>query len=385
MKLDAVFLRIFLLIFGLVVFYFLGLGVVTQPWEGDSLAYHLPLADQLLAGNFNHYDNLLYYYPATVHLWLAGFKLLRLPLQWFNVLGLVILFVSVWWLGKRASLSREWAGVLAVTVALLTPAARLITTQTVDIYLAGIYTLLLALLLKPQAKLHYFLRLGLLAGALVGAKYTGPMLLVPLVVVFFWPILTVARKTWLVIAGLLLVAVGGIWYLRNWVAKGDLIFPAHHPSFTWVKWQTWQTIAQAPGGWWYFAESLISEYLFWPLLPVGLAILAGLRKLKTLEMKLLLLGFSNFVIHLLTPASINNVLSDLRYTLPTFVCLLTAGFLVAQRRHQELELGLLSLISVLASLSLIMPHRPKIYVLYGLGLVLFWVAIRLQKQIRLKR
>lgn len=385
MKLEAVFFKVFLLIFGLVVFYFLGVGLVTQPWEGDSLAYHLPLANQLLAGNFNHYDNLLFYYPATVHVWLAGFKLLHLPLQWFNVVGLIWLFSGVWWLGRKVGLSQAWSGVLAVVVALLTPVARLIGTQTVDIYLAGIYALLVAILIEPKAQRHYFLRLGLLSGALVGAKYTGPLFLLPLGVVFGRPVLKVAQKSWLMMAILLVITVGGMWYLRNWLVKGDLIFPAHDPSFTWVNWHTWQTLFQVPGGWWYLTESLISEYLFWPLLLVGLVVLALRKKLRPLELKLCLLGFGNFVIHLLTPASINNVLSDLRYTVPTFVCLITATFLYARRQRRQLELGLISLISVVASLSLILPHRPKIYFLYGILVGLGWLVQRQLKPDRLKR
>ncbi|MCL4208427.1 hypothetical protein KJZ63_02210 [Patescibacteria group bacterium] len=372
--------KFFLLIFGLVIFYFGLLGFTTGPWEGDSLAYHLPLATELSKGNFGNYSNLLYYYPASVHLILALFMVINLPLQLFNVLGLMLLFVSVYWLGRRLNLLESNAVVFGVSVALLTPMARLITTQTVDIYLATIYATLLGLLLKPQKSWQYFSLVGLLSGLLVGAKYTGPLFLVGLALVFFWSIKNFVTKKSLLLVLVLTILFGGIWYLRNWLWQGDPIYPAHHPSFTWVNWHTWQTIFQAQGGAWYFVESLLSEYLFWPVFGFLAIYVAIKRKLEPIENKLTLLFLGNFSIHLLIPASINNVLSDLRYAAPTFICLLAVIFVYMQRKRLEMEVYLLSLISVLASFSLIMPHRPKVFVLYGLMVFVGWLLTKLLKQ-----
>lgn len=373
MKLAPAFAKFFLLIVGLVAFYFLGIGLVSGPWEGDSLAYHLPLANQLSQWQFSHYDNLLFYYPASVHAWLATFIKIGLPVQWFNVIGWVLLFAASFWLGKRLELGKNTALIFAATIVFLTPLARLITTQTVDIYFALIYVLLLAHLLKIESKLHYFIRLGLLTGALVGAKYTGPLYLLVLLPFFTWPVLKVASVLKVIIVFLLTINIGGIWYLRNWLVMGDPIYPAHHPSFAWVNWQTWQTIFQVPGGWFYFLESLASEYLFWPLVFFGLLYLFMRKKLTSLESKLAFLAFGNLIVHLLTPTSINNVLSDLRYTVPTFICLLGALFLVAERQKQQLQLFLGCAISILASFTLIMPHRPKVFVLYTTFVGLGWL------------
>lgn len=372
--------KFFLLILGLVVFYFGLLGFTTGPWEGDSLAYHLPLANELLKGNFSDYSNLLYYYPASVHVFLALFMALHLPLQLFNVVGLTLLFASVYWLGCRLELSKSNAVVFGVSVALLTPMARLITTQTVDIYLATIYATLLGLLLKPQKSWRYFGLVGLFAGLLVGAKYTGPLFLIGLALVFFWLIKKFMTKKYLLLTSVLTILFGGIWYLRNWFLQGDLIYPAHHPSFAWVNWHTWQTIFQAQGGAWYFVESLLSEYLFWPGLGLFSIYLALGKKLEPVENKLALLFLGNFFIHLLIPASINNVLSDLRYAVPTFISLLAVVFVYMQRKKLETEVYLLSLISVLASFSLIMPHRPKVFILYGLTVFSGWLLAKLLKQ-----
>lgn len=377
--------RLFLLMFGLVVFYFLGLGLVTGPWEGDSLAYHLPLAERLLSGQWGGYDNLLFYYPATVHLWLAAFKLFHWPLQWFNVVGLLLFASGSYYLGRRLELTKDWAVVLAVTLSLLTPLARLITTQTVDIYVATFYVTLLAWLIKPQPKWSYFAGLGLIGALLAGSKYTGPALLLWLGGVFFLPVWRVATKTRLLTAFLLVLGLGGFWYCRNWLLMGDPMYPAHHPDFAWVKWHTWQTIVQAPGGWWYFLESLLSEYLFWPGLAIGLGYLAIKKQLTALEFKLTLLGWGNLVIHLLTPASIHNVLSDLRYTVPTFICFLAVAFLVAQRKNWQLPLIATSLLSVLASWSLIIPHRPKMYLLYAVTVGGGWLVWRWLKKSWLKK
>lgn len=372
--------KFFLLIFGLGIFYFGLLGFTTGPWEGDSLAYHLPLANELLKGNFGNYSNLLYYYPASVHVVLAGFIFLHLPLQLFNVVGLVLLFASIYWLGRRLNLHESNAVIFGVCIALLTPMARLITTQTVDIYLAAIYAALLGLLLKPQKSWHYFGLVGLFSGLLVGAKYTGPLFLAVLVMVFFWSIKKFITKKYLLLVAGSTILFGGVWYLRNWLWQGDPIYPAHHPSFTWVNWHTWQTIFQSQGGAWYFIESLLSEYLFWPVLGLFAIYLSLRKKLDPVENKLLLLFLGNFSIHLLIPASINNVLSDLRYALPTFICLLAAIFVYMQRKRLETEVYLLSTVSVLASFSLIMPHRPKVFVLYGLVVFVGWLLAKHVKQ-----
>lgn len=371
--------KFFLLIFGLVIFYFGLLGLTTGPWEGDSLAYHLPLAEQLLKGNFGDYSNLLYYYPASVHVLLAGFMFFQIPLQLFNVVGLIFLATASYFLGRRLVLSESNSVIFAVTISLLTPMARLITTQTVDIYLAAIYAVLLALLLRPQKNWRYFGLLGLMSGLLVGAKYTGPLFLVVLLIVFSNFILKFSGKKNLFLAAILAVFTGGVWYLRNWILMGDPIYPAHHPDFTWVNWYTWQTIFQTTNGWWYFLESLLSEFLFWPIFILVSIYLWSKKQLKAVEAKLVLLSLGNAAIHLIIPASINNVLSDLRYSVPTFICLLAAIFVFAQRKKLEVEVFLLSTISVLASFSLIMPHRPKIFVLYGLLIISVWFVHRARK------
>lgn len=372
--------KFFLLIFGLVIFYFSLLGFTTGPWEGDSLAYHLPLASELLRGNFGDYSNLLYYYPASVHVILSIFMALHLPLQLFNVVGLILLFASVYWLGSRLGLNKSNSIIFGVSVALLTPMARLITTQTIDVYLATIYATLLGLLLKPQKNWRYFSLVGLFIGLLLGAKYTGPLFLAVLVMVFFWSIKKFVTKKYLLLTSVLTILFGGVWYLRNWLLQGDPIYPAHHPSFTWVNWHTWQTIFQTHGGGWYFIESLLSEYLFWPVLGLLAIYLFIKKKLEPIENKLILLCIGNFFIHLVIPASINNVLSDLRYAVPTFISLLAVVFVYMQRKKLETEVYLLSTISVLASFSLIMPHRPKVFVLYGLTVFGGWLLAKLLKQ-----
>src|SRR4030066_690766 len=70
--------------------YFGYFGVVTKPWEGDSLAYHIPIARIISEGRWGDRAALsspLYYYPGGSEALLAVMMRLGLPLNLFNVAG----------------------------------------------------------------------------------------------------------------------------------------------------------------------------------------------------------------------------------------------------------------------------------------------------------
>jgi hypothetical protein len=367
---------LYLTIFLFIVFYFIFNGLVTVPWEGDSLAYHIPIAKNILLGKFSNFESLLYYYPASVHVLLAVMMGLGLPLQLFNVIGILFLFSSLFFLGRRFNLDKNYSVIFAVVISTLTPMMRLINTQTVDIYLAGFYSLLLALLLNPEKKLSYFINLGLIGGMLIGSKFTGPLFSLLLLPFFLKQVLQKIKLSWFITFTILVISVGGIWYLRNLFLMGDLFYPANHPDFTWVKWHTWQTILQKEGGVLYFLESIFSEYLIWTLSLLAVPYLLLKKKLNNLEIKIALIGIGNFIMHLLIPASPDNVLSDMRYTVPTFICLLLVIFSYAKRKNKRVELAIVSMIPLLSSFTLVVPHRPKLFVLFSMVSLIVWVFLK---------
>jgi hypothetical protein len=364
---------LYALIFLFVVFYFIFNGFTTVPWEGDSLAYHLPIAENIVVGKFSGYDNLLYYYPASVHVLLALLMIFQIPLQLFNVYGIIFLFLSLYLLGRRFNLEKNWAIIFSVVVVTLTPLMRLIGTQTVDIYLAAFYALTLALLLKPNNSFLYALNLGLVGGMLIGAKFTGPLFAVLLVPFFITKVLRKVDFKWIICSFFIAMGIGGGWYLRNLILMGDLLYPANHPDFTWVKWHTWQTIVQKEGGLFYFLESLFSEYLIWPLTIITLPYVWIKKQLSNTEAKLLLIGLGNFIIHVVIPASPDNVLSDMRYTVPTFICLLLVLFSYVQRKKKQVTLAVFCTIPLLSSFTLVIPHRPKLFVVFSFLLLVGYV------------
>lgn len=67
-------------------------GIATQPSEGDSLAYHIPIARTVLNGQFFHPTDVLGFYLSNVEVLLAFFILLHIPLNLFNVVAVLLLF-----------------------------------------------------------------------------------------------------------------------------------------------------------------------------------------------------------------------------------------------------------------------------------------------------
>src|SRR5258706_12306525 len=94
-----------------IVYYFLA-GLVSKPFEGDSLQYHIPTAKAILEGKvFSYPKPNLYgsYYPAAAETILSFFILLHIPLNLFNVLAIVLLFFTCLSLGLAYGLKKVTA------------------------------------------------------------------------------------------------------------------------------------------------------------------------------------------------------------------------------------------------------------------------------------
>ena len=371
--------QVYLVIAGFFLVYFLYQAVTTVPSEGDSLAYHLPIAHNILANKWTNFENqndlvnsLLQYYPASSHVILALFVALHIP-QLFNFVGWCLLGVCTYFLAMQSKVSRDTAVIYAITVISLTALVRLLLTQTIDIWLAVWFVLSVLTILRYQSTPKAALLLGFSLGMLIGTKFTGPLFALVLCAVFIQELWKRSNlKQGAIIAGTILI-VGLSWYLKNFITHGDFFYPSSHPLFHLDEWYTWQTITASPANAFYFVQALISEYSFWSLSLLLLPIVCVSPRSTSFMKRLSVISILCFIIHLALPAAAVNVLSDLRYAAPTFITAILVMFMYAEKIGKAYALSIASLIQVVLVFSLKMSHQPKIFVGYALLLLVgFW-------------
>ncbi|MDO8487981.1 MAG: hypothetical protein Q7S31_01570 [bacterium] len=332
--------RLALILVGFVLIYFTYIGLTTLPWEGDSLAYHLPISELIIRGKIfgpQLFSPSYFYYPATAETLLAGMLKVGLPANLFNMVGWIILFL----------LCRKLGGtVFAAAIVLLPSVVRLISTQTVDIWLAVFWLgSWLALVKRHPA-------VGLLLGLLSGTKYSGLLYAAVLWLFYSREISLNLILGWLV--------GGGFWYVRNWMWMGNPVYPATvgiwpgDPQFKLLNWPAWMTVVRQPV---HFLVSLISEFLIWPI--------AILATIKPQVSRLMWLAAANFGVYLILPSWPENTLSDLRYVYPAVIPAILAVFRVWPRWAE-----IATFVSGLAVLTQLNYH-PKLFVVYIL-LVSIW-------------
>lgn len=181
--------KIFLAVVLILVIQFAYFGITTSIagiYEGDSAAYHIPIAQQLAHFNFlpPNIPQGLGFYPAASELILATLIILHIPINLFGVFALILLFYFAKKVGESFGLTREMAIIFTGCVATMQSVLRWPLTQTVDIWLAVFFLASLYLLKNPQKTLSYFLKLGIALGFLIGVKYSGAIYGIILLIVY---------------------------------------------------------------------------------------------------------------------------------------------------------------------------------------------------------
>lgn len=388
--------KLFVALFLFVLLYFTHLAVTTTPvqlGEVDSLTYHIPIAESISRANFvdlSHIKQGLGYYPAVGETILSLFVKLNIPLNLFNVLGIMLLFFSCRLTARVFGLSKTTSLVFATTFSLLPTVLRLVLTQTIDIWLAVFFLWSLSLLQKPKRSVLYFLKIGSSLGLLVGVKYSGILLALALLVVYLRKLFVLLTVRKIIAFSIPFFIFGLSWYVRNWVLTGNPIYPV-----AFLNWQAdanfhatdWTSIKVflEPGGIWLMIQALISEYLFWSLAPLLIILISFYSKIKKRKelfkdlRPLIVLAVINIIIFLPQPSlpDAQIVVSNMRFVYPVMIPLVLLMFLIAKRLRILKEItfiALLSSISVLPQLD----YRPKIVIVW-----LIFIASLLIKQTRM--
>ncbi len=378
-----------LIIFFYLLLYYFFAGIISKPWEGDSLAYHIPIAEYILHGNilnpFAYIKNAnMSMCPGASELILSIFLFLHIPLNIYNVVGYVVLFFVMRLLAKTYGLSSDFSTIFATSIATLHVMVRWILAQTIDMWLAIFFGLSLILLQKPQKTWQYFLKLGFALGMLVGSKYTGPAFALFLLLIYGKNVLTKLNISRFFAFLIPFTLFGLFWYIRNFILTGDPYYPQSILFFKGVEWHildyaVWKILLFFPGGFNTTLQAFIGEYMFWSLSLIITPALLFItwNKLKTQTRKdigkLVLLGLLNFAIYFSLPSGQqpNLMTTGFRYTYPAFIPLILCLFLFAKNFHQEEMLSIVALTNMLILPEL--SYHPKILIgLIPIALIIFY-------------
>jgi len=360
-------------IFVVLVVYFVYYGLANSIqgiFEGDSIIFHIPIAQQLAKFTFMPADLTmgLGYLPATAEAILSVFILLHLPLNLFNVLGLICLFIAAKKVAESFGLSKEMSIIYAVGLSTLQSVLRWPLTQVSDIWLAVFFLAVLYLLKVPKKNNKYFLSLGFFTGMLVGAKSSGLIFAALLLVFFGINVFKKIKVSKIIFFAVPLLLFGFSWYIRNYILTGNPMYPvgiftlAGDPEYLNLAAGNWSIFAntlQNPAYIIKVANALISEFFVWAsalVLPVY--VLAKKRVGKDLK-KLSIVAIVIFLAFIFTfPAE--SVVSNMRHIYPLMAIVILQAFMLFEKKQEE--------VAIFATLSCIFPlmnlgYHPKILIL----------------------
>lgn len=212
-------------------------GVISPPPPWDAFVYHLPFAAtwlrdgriSLVTVPFG--DQAGTYFPSNTELYFAW---LMLPFRseiitnagqfpfYCAIAALVYLIGGQIGLGKKAS-------VASAAIALFIPGMmHQAVSSEVDIIFAALFLFSIFFILKyanEEFSVYPALLAGISTGLLAGTKFIGlpfsALVAVPAVIVF----IKNRRAGHAAVFILCAAAAGGFWYVRNWAATGNPIFP----------------------------------------------------------------------------------------------------------------------------------------------------------------
>ena len=212
------------------------LALPAPPTSWDAMAYHLFLpARWLEEGRIFHiptvfFDNVAAYAPqngALLHAWqmaISGSDATTTAAQ-----GLMMLFgaVALYRLALELGVRRHAAAFMAPLATLLVPARHWAYTANVDVYWAAFFigSVYWTFVYLRRGEPTSAIAAGLAAGLAAGTKTAGLVLAAAPLTVLGVTLLIRKRFALAALTGLLSIASGGFWYLRNWFLYGNPLFP----------------------------------------------------------------------------------------------------------------------------------------------------------------
>lgn len=377
--------KICLLFFLYIVVCYFYIGLTSIPHEGDSLNYHIPIAKAYLDGSVFFPEKIkgvvfLKHSPGASESFLSVLYLLRIPPNLFNVFGVIFLFFSLLFLGKNFKLSKELNVVFSTSIVTLNGIVRWLDTQIIDIFLASFFVLSLALLQKPERKITYFIKLGVVFGLLIGSKYTGLLFAAVLILIYGRKLIQYLTLKNVVFFIIPFSVLGISWYLRNYISTGNPTYPQgflffKDAGFDILKLQVFRVVSSSWYGFFGTLNAFISEYMIWFLsLPLSvLYILYRVYKKKRVDQgffPLVFVGLLNCFIYLFLPSDNKDyiMVSVIRYSYSAIIPFILIIFLMAQKYKKESIIGIVALCCMFL-IGFPMGYNPK--------LIFFFVPIAL--------
>lgn len=376
-----------------VVGYFSYIALTKPAFEGDSLAYHIPIAESVLNGTVINPVNSgfgLLFYPGASEVILAVLIFLHIPLNFFNVFSWILLTFCLYSLSTKVTKNIVVSYLFIMSIAFLPSVIRLIPTQTIDIWVAIFFTWALNVLFSKRLSTGMFVQLGIAIGMLVGTKFSGILFAIVLLGIFLPKLKSNLSLKKVVLFLIPVVMLGCSWYIRNFVVTGNPFYPAHmfffqgKSNFQIQNSFVLKTLFVNPKNFFLFIQSLISEYLLWSLslilVPV-VSLYSSLKKKQLVNKTILILsvlGFVNFAIYLILPSSSINMVSDLRYAYPAFIPLVLATWLMFEKLKivgYIIPVVLLSALAVFTQFD----YLPKLFFVIIMGEAFFLTVINRKK------
>jgi hypothetical protein len=370
--------KISLLIFlySLVYAFYVGL-LHPIPALGDSWDYHIPISQSILNGTFinlSHFTTKTYFAqlnPGSSEAINSLLILLHIPLTLSNILAIVVLFFCCFFLALKFKLQYYYALLFAVAICSLTAISRWFNSVSIDVWMAVWFTLSIILLETPKRSYKYYLLLGIIFGMLVGSKYSSWPFLFILLIIYGKSLVKTLSFTRFAIFLIPFLILGIFWYVRNYLAVGNpvwpiclLWFPCTHAYETVP--QMWNTTLLYPV---VMLNAFFGEYKLWGF-SVFVFIIPLVKKLRAKKSlpkeitKLSFMGATNFIFLIVAPTAHQPwiMVSSFRYSYPMFIPLILSVFLLATYYKKETWLGYFTIANMLPVLT--MNYYPKLIFFY---------------------
>lgn len=380
---KEVIVRLSKYIFVFLVLYFSYHALIYSPEqvkELDSLGQHIPLAQSIKNGKLFNPPMLnrgLGYYLPIGEIILSFFIMTGIPLGFYNVSALIILYYVCTKIGKLFKLNDNTSYLFALSIISINSLARLIPTQKNDIWQIIFFLWSFYLINKSKTSDKYYVLLGIALGLLIGVKYSGILFALFLILIYFNNIKDKINLRSLFLLSIPILFFGGIWYLRNYFITGNPFFPvsflgfAGHPEF------------QVPGGintllnrntFLITLEAYVSEFLILSIVPF-IIIKFAKEKLKEIN-KLNILGIFSASTYLLLPSEFTrvNITSNMRFLIPAMIIFVLAFYINISRKKLFSTLFIIALLNSIAIFSQL-HYYPKLIFAWLVGVIIYEVKL----------